>query len=73
MLDVSLWVPPSLGPAFCVLSGPAAVMVYIVTLAALTTAYVITSFPSGYSFVIFCLCILSAYVCLYEIFTSDTM
>ena len=65
--------PPHLGPTFCVLSALAAAMVCIVTLAASPTTCSIISFAFDYSFAMFCICILSADVCLFETFTPDTI
>ena len=64
--------PPSLGPAFCVLSAPATAMACIAALVASATAYVITSLVFVCSLAIVHMCTLSAYVLLYETFPPDT-
>ena len=58
--------PPSLGPAFCVLSALTIAMTYIVALVASATACTIASLVLVCSLAIVCKCTLSAYVSLYE-------
>ena len=64
---------PSLEAAFCVLSVMAIAMACIVAFVASATAYTIAALVFVCSLAIICLCTLSAYVCLHETFTVDTI
>ena len=64
---------PSLHPALCVPSALARAMANITSLVASTTPCTVASFTFVCSLAIICICTHSAYVCLYETFTPDTM